>query len=319
MSEGGDYTPGAWSGHDFADARKRYDRSSGRSYDEARAAGKTQRDLCPPEIATESSFPLVIVCDETGSMNDWPGTIFSKLPYLDHELRTEYGADDAQISFAAIGDATNSRERYPLQARPFAKGTEMKDRLAELVIENDGGGTQHETYELAALYYARNCDMPKAIRKPIIIFIGDESCYDLVPPDLAKTYAQVALRDRLMTAEVFKELRRKFSVYFIQKPYADEGQGGRVTSRVHADWSALVGEDHVAPLPEAGRVVDVIFGILAKEAGKIDYFYDELAGRQTDAQVATVTKALTTIHRAPEDPGTKKKGGGRSVVRLKHD
>lgn len=315
MSEGGDYSPGQWSGHDFKDARQHYDRTSGRSYEEAQSSGKSQRDLCPPTVSTQSSAPLVIVCDQTGSMNEWPGTIFSKLPYLDHELRTEYGADDAEISFAAIGDAAH-REDYPLQVRPFAKGTEMKARLEELVIENKGGGDTKETYELAALYYARNCAMPKAVRKPIIVFIGDESCYDVIPTDLAKTYAHVALEERLMTAAVFKELRRKFSVYFVQKPYGNSyGDSDPTTRRVHADWAALIGEDHIAPLPEAGRVVDVIFGILAKESGKVDYFYEELAGRQTNDQVATVSKALKTIHH-PSDDGSKK-GGGKSVVRLK--
>jgi len=315
MSEGGDYSPGQWSGHDFSAARQHYDKSSGRSYEEAQSSGKSRDDLCPKTISTQSSAPLVIVCDQTGSMNEWPGTIFSKLPYLDHELRTEYGAEDAEISFAAIGDAQH-REDYPLQVRPFAKGTAMKERLAELVHEGKGGGDTRETYELAALYYARNCAMPKAVRKPIIVFIGDESCYEVIPPDLAKTYAHVALEERLMTAAAFKELRRKFAVYFVQKPYSDESENGSITRRVHADWAALVGEDHIAPLPEAGRVVDVIFGILAKESGKIDYFYKEIAGRQTDAQVATAAKALTTIHRPSEDDG-KKKGGGKSVVRLK--
>jgi hypothetical protein len=315
MSEGGDYSPGAWSGHDFRDARQHYDRTAGRSYEQAQATGKSQRDLCPATISTQSSFPLVIVCDQTGSMNDWPGTIFSKLPYLDHELRTEYGADDAEISFSAVGDAAN-REDYPLQARPFSKGTGMKERLAELVHEGKGGGSTQETYELAALYYARNCAMPKAIRKPIIIFIGDESCYAVVPPDLAKTHAHVALEERMLTSDVFKELKRKFAVYFVQKPYGNEtSDDAPTTRRVRADWAALIGEDHIAPLPEAGRVVDAIFGILAQEAGRVDYFYEELAGRQTPAQVATVAKALSTIHHPPDAGG--KKGGGKSVIRLK--
>ena len=37
-----------------------------------------------------AEVPIVIVTDLTGSMHDWPGTIFSKLPYLDNELKEYY-------------------------------------------------------------------------------------------------------------------------------------------------------------------------------------------------------------------------------------
>jgi hypothetical protein len=83
MSESGDYSPGVWKGHDFASARRSYDAYVGRSYGDAVSAGKGTKDLIAENVETKSSAPLVIVVDETGSMGDWPATIFSKLPYLD--------------------------------------------------------------------------------------------------------------------------------------------------------------------------------------------------------------------------------------------
>jgi hypothetical protein len=60
-----------------------------------------------------------------------------------------------------------------------------------------------------------------------------------------------------------------------------------------------VGLDNVAFLPDPNRVVDVIFGILAKETGRVDYFKDELTGRQRPDQVETVLTALKTVHALP--------------------
>ena len=66
---------------------------------------------------------------------------------------------------------------------------------------------------------------------------------------------------------------------------------------MRARWVELLGEDHVADLDDPERVVDVVFGILAKEANKVDYFRDEIEKRQTADQVRTVYESLRTIHR----------------------
>jgi len=305
MSEAGDYSPGVWSGHDFDDARKSYKSYAATSYSKAVSKGVTGEDLVPKSLSTKSTNPLVIVTDETGSMGEWPTTMFSKLPYLEHEAKTEYLGEDV--------------EQYPLQARPFAKGTDLAEKLKELVIEGSGGGTTQESYELAALYYARNVKMPNAI-KPLLIFIGDESPYDHVDSDQAESIARVNLTQRVKTSQVFKELQEKFSVYFVQKPYGSErltdGPLTSTTKRVHEDWAALVGEDHIALLNDPGRVVDVIFGIMAREAGKIKYFKKELEDRQKPDQVKAVYTSLRTIHALPKGGHSKRLlGDGRSVTR----
>ena len=170
MSEAGDFTPGVWAGYDFSSARKKYDVHVGRSYGDAVAKRKKATDLVPASLTTNSESPLVIACDVTGSMGEWPAVIFSKLPYLELEGK-EYLGPTMEISFAAIGDAYC--DQYPLQVRPFTSGTDLKSQLEELVIEGGGGGQACESYELAALYYSRNVGMPNAI-KPIFVYIGDE-------------------------------------------------------------------------------------------------------------------------------------------------
>lgn len=301
MSETADYSPGDWKGYDFDAARKSYDKHAGRAYDAAVSNNKKAKDMAPKKMKTEAKAPVVILCDVTGSMGDWPATIFSKLPYLDNEAK-EYLGSDYEISFAAT---TDEQDSFPLQAREFVKGRKMEDELKQLVIGGGSGPEEaHEAYELSALYYARNVEMPNA-EHPILIFICDEHFHNTVNPQLARSVCHVDVDDKLSSKEVFEELKKKFSVYAIRKSY-----GGR-DRQIVQQWAGVLGEDHMAELPSADRVVDVIFGILAKETDKISYFRDEIEDRQRPDQVDTVYKSLKTIHALPEKADD---GSGKSVM-----
>lgn len=311
MAETSDYDPGPWKGHDFKSARVAYDKHAGRSYTEAVKEGKKASDLVPKGIKTKSESPLVIACDVTGSMGEWPATIFSKLPYLEMEGK-EYLGETMEISFAAIGDAVRG-DKYPLQVRPFVQGTGLTDELKALVIEGGGGGGGEESYDLAAEYYAENVEMPNAVRKPIFIFIGDEGLYDELTTDIAEDFAKVKLKKNINLEEIFSNLKKIYNVYVVRKAY------GSGDSYIQAQWARLIGEDHICPLDDANRVVDVIFGILARETGRVDYFKKEIGDRQKPEQVNVVMKSLKTVHAAiAAKPSLKKlENKMRSVTRRK--
>lgn len=301
MSEGSDFDPGPWKGHDFNSARKVYDAHAGRSYDDAVKSHVVADDLIPDFITTDCKSPLIIFSDVTGSMGEWPATMFSKLPYLDLEGK-QYLGEGMEISFCAVGDANT--DNYPLQIRPFTKGLDLKKQLTSLIIEKGGGGQEMESYELAALYAARNFRTPNATRRPIIIFIGDEAPYDRINSDFAKRYAHTLINESLSDKAVFDELMQNNSVYLVHKPYSHNSE--EVVIRRH--WVSLLGEERIADLPDANRIVDVIFGILAKEVNQIDYFRKEIEDRQTADQVDTVYRSLETIHSAID------KHTGRSIM-----
>lgn len=312
MSESGDFDPGPWRGHDFHSAYRHYDSHVGRSYSDAVSKKTPKKDLIEKSIKTKCTNPLVIWCDVTGSMGEWPKVMFSKLPYLELEAQ-EYLGKDLEIAFGAIGDAYC--DKYPLQIRPFSKGTKLKTRLEELVIEQGGGGQVQETYELSALYSVHNISMPNAL-KPILIIIGDEKSYDNIPVDLAEKVAGVSLEKRATTKEVFDQLKNRFSVYLIRKPYSETGGNAMspVDREIRSSWVKLLGVDHICELPDASRVVDVIFGILAKETGRIDYFRDEIEDRQRKDQVATVYKSLASIHKLPKNGASQRSGA--SIMKI---
>lgn len=314
MSEDADFNPGVWSGHDFSAARRVYDVHVDRSYGDAVAAGVTLDDVLPPSIETQSESPLVVSTDETSSMGEWTALIFEKLGYLDIEVRSYLGPT-AEICFAAIGDARNG-EDYPNQFRPFGTGTILTQRLQELKQERKGGGNGGETYELGALYAARNIHMPNA-QRPIMIFIADEAPFDSISVEHARRYAKVSLEDPISTVDVFAELKRKFEVFVILKPYGRHSleEHDAETRGYYQRWERLLGEDHIVLLDNPRRVVDVIFGILASVTGRVNYFRDEIEGRQRPDQVQQVYRSLKTVMAI--DAGSQDKSprhSGKSVM-----
>lgn len=272
-----------------------------RSYDSNSSSSKRRiikniDDLVPQSLETKSESPLVIACDVTGSMEKWPKIIFNKLPLLYGELKKAYFKDkNPEISFVAIGDAYC--DDYPLQVQKFDSDKSLDDRLGNLIIEGGGGGQMKESYELAALYYARNVKMPNAI-KPLFIFIGDEGVYDSIDNNQAEQWAHLSVNERLTTKQVVDELMQKYSVYLIRKLY-DCGSGEDSMSyndkEIQKQWGDLLGINRVAILPQPERVVDVILGIVANDTGMISYFDKELTQRQNLDQVKTVRKTLKSI------------------------
>ncbi len=300
MSEAGDYTPAPhWGGHDFASARRSYADKVVNAGPSLARVGLKKTDLVPEHLNTNSENPLIILCDLTGSMGEWPITIFSKLPYLEHEAK-EYLGEDAEIAFGGIGDAFS--DSYPLQMRPFAKKADLKESLEKLVHEKGGGGSSEESYDLAAVYLANHLECPNATRKPIIIFIGDEGVYSYVDRAMAEAHCKTTLEQNVSPAEIFKQLTAKNSVYIIRKPYGhDDNDPNSRNKAIERQWIGFLGAEYVLSLPDPNRVVDVIFGILAKESGKEDYFEKELVDRQMKdkdgkAKVDAVMKSLRTIH-----------------------
>ena len=304
MSESGDYTPAPhWKGYDFGSARRAYKDVVATGAKAAVAAGIDGKTLVPASLDTDCESPLSILIDVTGSMGDWPATIFSKLPYLEHEGK-EYLGKDMRISFAAVGDCNS--DKYPLQVQPFVGGAEMEASLKKLVIEGNGGGQSCESYDIAGLYYLRNVTMKKAIRKPILIFIGDEGVYNAITADHALNWAKTELKERMTIEAMFKELCKKYAVYCVRRPYGgvDVDSTNAQDQNIQKQWEGLVGADHVVRLADPNRVVDVIFGILAKETARLDYFEKELTDRQMKdadgkAKIGVVMKSLKSI-RSPD-------------------
>jgi len=326
MSEANDFKPAKWSrGHDFNQARRSYASHTQKSYSSTKKSTKKKprKEYLEDQVLTTCENPLVIVSDVTGSMRKWPATMFSKLPYFEYEVK-QYLGDDVEICFSAIGDYSGKPhtwdekyyhrryntplrkigDKYPLQVRPFTKGADLATRMKELILEGGGGGNSTESHEIAATYFANNCLMPNAIN-PILIFISDAKSNDYVHRDVARNLAGVDFpgTEPVPTKQVMEELKQKFSVYFIRKPYRipKGNTAAQCDIKTQKQWEGYLGADHIAFLPDPNRVVDCIFGILGEATGRRDYFMEEFDYRQSQDsdykdKKKTVMGALKSIH-----------------------
>lgn len=312
MGEGSDYEETTYEpAHDFSQARQHFDQHAGRSYDEAKKTGKTNADFLPKMIKSTARFLLALIGDVTGSMGDAPGVYFAKQPYVLHEVKTEYMGEDTDMLFGAFGDANPpDPDEYSLQFRPPFKVTldmaQAKKEIMKLITtEHGGGGQKMENAELAALYLLRNVSAPHAELK-IGIIITDEAPYDYADKSLSDRIAYVKLDKDMPTAQIFDGLKADgWNIYVIQRPYSNSHLGFEnmdyVTAQVHRKWVDILGDDHVAYLPDIDRVVDVIFGILGDATDMYEYFMTEIADRQLkdkngQNKIDAAFKALRSIH-----------------------
>lgn len=235
-------------------------------------------------LKSDSTAPLMLGIDVTGSMSSWPRTFFEKFPLLYEEVKRYY--DDVEICFAAVGDATY--DRVPIQAGDFAKDKVLDETLNSIYPEGGGGGGARESYELMAYYAVNKVDIPNA-KKPLFIFAGDEGFYETLSASQVKTYVGGDIEGDIPAMEVMAQLQKKWDTYIIRKPYT-----GSQEDAIHQQWVSILGEK-VIRLDDPRRIVDCIIGIIAASAGKTDDFVNRLTVRQKPDQVTAVMKSLRAL------------------------
>src|SRR6266568_4825385 len=122
--------------------------------------------------------PIVVALDVTRSRGDDTKLMYEKLPQLMGQIELKGYIENPGISFCGIADATS--DRAPLQVGQFEGENRLDQVLERIWIEEGGGGTGQESYELAACFYSRtNCvRLAKGIgKKGYFFFVGDEGFY----------------------------------------------------------------------------------------------------------------------------------------------
>jgi hypothetical protein len=286
-------------GYDYTSARRAYTSpstsgSSGRSTSSgrSRSSGRTYASVDPvgpdyplnKDVETESTSPLVVAIDVTGSMAEWPETFFEKLPLLYNEVKRYI--PDVEISFAAVGDAYT--DSYPIQIGDFAKGKSLDAKINDIYPEGGGGGGARESYSLTAQFYNEHCKMPNA-KNPIFVFLGDEGYYPNIPKAHIREYIGDDVGEAVKCSQVMDKLKSNFKVYAVRKEYFGNEE------EVREQWENTLGRENVVMLEDPGRVVDCIIGLVASYAGKFDDFSKRLSTRQTKDQTSAVMGSLHHI------------------------
>jgi hypothetical protein len=208
-------------------------------------------------------------------------------------LRKGYVADP-QILFGAIGDATC--DAVPLQVGQFESDNRMDEHLENIFLEGGGGGQRTESYELAMYFVARHTEIDcwdKRGHKGYLFIIGDEMAYSFVDWGQVKKYIGDGLQQDIPTAEIVKELQKRYHVFYILPQAATYGGD----SKILGFWRKLLGQN-VLELEASEAVCETIALTIGMMEGTIDL----RAGTQdlkefgaAERTVNVVTSALANI------------------------
>jgi hypothetical protein len=295
---------GIWS-TDVYDAAASYRSASGASAFAHSDSGATHvhADLNPFGVTTResrdsgehpASVPIAVLFDVTGSMAGVPRTLQTKLPeLLGLVLRKGY-AEDPQILFGAVGDATC--DRAPLQIGQFESDNRMDDDLGKILLEGGGGGQMTESYELAMYFMARHTTLDrldKRRRRGYLFMIGDELAYPRVKAREVRKIIGDDLAEDIAIEDMVAELTRMYDLYFI----IPEGAYHSADQRMLRFWRRLLGQN-VLHLDDPGAVCETIALTvgLAEEAIDLAEGLEHLREYGSGAG-ASVSRALAQVER----------------------
>lgn len=160
--------------------------------------------------------PIVVALDVTRSRGEDTRLMYEKLPLLMGQLELKGYVSGPGISFAGIGDA--DADRAPLQVGQFEADNRLDEVLERIWIEEGGGGTGQESYELAAYFYSRtNCVRlaQGTGKKGYFFFVGDEGFYPRVDKAQVRRIIGDDLPDDLDSRVAFARLQEKFHTFLI--------------------------------------------------------------------------------------------------------
>ena len=258
----------SWSTDDYKEAarlRKKAGKSDFAYNDAARSTGKwvihptldpkgvTYRESRDSETHPRSNA-ISVLFDETGSMGGIPRVFQKKLAELMNVLLIKGYIEDPQILFGAFGDATC--DRVPLQVGQFESGVEMDDHLRNIILEGGGGGTDHESYELALYFLARHTSIDcweKRGRKGYAFLIGDEQAYPAINKQHVATLMGDSLQANIPLRQIIAEVQRRYHFFFIFPRNASHGSD----EGIQHFWRDLLGQ-HVIFLDDENAVSETI-------------------------------------------------------------
>lgn len=178
---------------------------------------KVHDDLNPKgrELICSATTPIVVAMDVTRSRGEDSKIVYQKLPMFIGQIKIQGYADEPSVSFSAIGDANS--DKAPLQIGGFASDNTLDDILGKMWLEEGGGGTGQESYELAAYFYARHASLTcnNDGTKGFFFFVGDEGFYPSIAVEQIRNIIGDEFDAPLDTKQIFEELQKKFMVFFI--------------------------------------------------------------------------------------------------------
>jgi len=259
-----------------------------------------------------NSTAIAVLFDVTGSMGSVPVTLQQKLPQLLGLLLRKNYVSDPQILFGALGDATC--DEIPLQVGQFESDNRMDENLEHIFLEGGGGGQQTESYELGMYFIARHTAIDcweKHGRKGYLFLIGDEMAYPRVSKAEVNKLIGAGLQASISLAEIVKELRRRYHVFYLLPKAASYGGDATILKF----WRDLLGQN-VLELENSEAVCETIALTIGMMEGTIGLHagIDDLRENSVPEEtLRTVTHALAAL---PASLMTARASGGLNAKAL---
>ncbi len=239
------------------------------------------------------SNAISVLFDETGSMGHIPRVFQEKLGELMNVLLTKGYIQDPQILFGAFGDATC--DHIALQIGQFESGVEMDENLRNIILEGGGGGTAHESYELALYFMARHTSIDcweKRGRKGYLFLIGDEMAYPFVHQQQVEKHLGDKLQENIPLRQIITEVQRRFHFFFIFPRNASHGRD----DRIHNFWRDLLGQNFLFLDDEkaVSETIALTIGLTEEAISLAEGAQDLSDAGASQGAIAAATNALQT-------------------------
>lgn len=236
--------------------------------------------------ANPKSTPIILACDETGSMGSLAETIIKKdLGVVMGEVVKRKPISDPHMMVMGIGDAYV--DHAPCQATQFETEVDpLTKQIEKIYLEGGGGGNFGESYLIAWYFAAFRTKIDSALKrkkKGYMFTIGDEAPLSTLTKEQIKRFFGDDV-ERDMTAEELRDIASKSWELFhiIVKP-------------VHPidKWKALLGERAIV-IPDHTYLGEVIVSTLEVIEGTKDSAATAATwSGKTAMVVAEATKGLT--------------------------
>ena len=240
-----------------------------------------------------SSLGIVFALDVTGSMGDIPKLLATRQLPTFMKLLSDCKVPDPQLLFMAVGDATS--DNAPLQVGQFESTAKLMDQwLTWSYLEGGGGGSGHESYELALYFLAQHTEMDcwvKRQKRGYLFMTGDEEPYPSLSKHIADGVVGDRLDDDLTVEEIVAELQKTFVPFFVIPDLERRSRCERI-------WRDLLG-DHVLCMEEPADICFVAAGAVLLCEGlvpDIRALAGVLAGAGTPKErIGAVVRVLTPL------------------------
>ena len=239
--------------------------------------------------------PIVFALDVTGSMGEWSKVIYDKMPMFFGQIKIQKYLNDPCLSFCAVGDVRT--DCAPLQVSEFGKGAAIDEQICNLYLEGNGGGNNHESYDISAYFYANkvnliNCDIP-------FFFL---TCDEMYWEECSNNHFERLFGHKIPgelkkidSKESWKKLLEKYNVFILRKSLPNKN----FEPNVQKIWVNTVGEERVLKISNPKAVIDVVLGAISLTSNSrtiTEYKIDLINRGQTNERIEEVISVLTPYY-----------------------